>query len=186
MWAESFKLEESLRRDEIVLWKSKPLKMPFLAGMIVSIAVGLGFDMLVGYIMQILGFNFGLIPIVVIASVLFVFYIPYLRVKDWRETEYMITNQRVFFDTMLGYAVVDLSDIRDVYVRTGVLDRFFGTGKVFVCYRDFTPVTKSWGGDGEVIIHHKPPSFQSIKETDKVQRILENAAPNLSAQAVEK
>ena len=99
--------------------------------------------------------------------------------KNWIETEYAVTDQRVFFDTLIGYAIVNLTDVREVYVKTGLFDIVFGTGSVFVSYRDFQPTTKFWSPDaprGELVIHHKHPSFQSIKETSEVQRIIQEAA----------
>jgi hypothetical protein len=84
------------------------------------------------------------------------FFVPYyVYYKDWKDTEYMVTNQRVFFETLSGYAVVNLSDVRDVYVKRGLRDRFFGTGRVFVCYRDLQATTKFWKPHGTVIVYHK-------------------------------
>ena len=61
-----------------------------------------------------------------------------MRFKDWKTTKYAVRDQRVLFDTMIGYDVVKLTDIRDVQVKTRVLDRVFGTKSVYVTYRIFS------------------------------------------------
>ena len=150
--------------------------MPYLASMVPAIVVGVFADVAFGYVMFVYGFNPGFVFFAGLITGLLVFYVPYLRVKDWRETEYAITNQRVFFDTMLGYAVVNLTDVREIYVKKSILDRVFGTGSVFVRYRDFNPVTRYWKPHGEVVVRQGPPSFRSIKEIHEVRRMLEEVA----------
>jgi hypothetical protein len=88
----------------------------------------------------------------------------------------MVTNQRVFFETLSGYAVVNLEDVREVYVTRGLRDRLFGTGRLFVAYRDFQRTTKFWKPRGTVIVYHKPPSFRFIKEVYIVQKTTQEAA----------
>lgn len=81
-----------------------------------------------------------------------------------------------FFETLNGYAVVNLEDVRDVYVKTGLRDRIFGTGRLFVGYRDFQPTTKFWIPGGAAIFLHKPPSFRFIREMYEVQKLIQEAA----------
>jgi len=124
-----------------------------------------------------------------ICAVLFLLYAPYRLLKSARDTEYMVTDQRVFFETMSEYpfeelyskmggfsyrvAVVDLKDIEDVYVRRGLHDRFFGTSTLYVRFKGFQRTTRHWGSDGEVILFHKPPSFAFIKDAQVVGKIIQ-------------
>lgn len=55
------KLDENLQVDERVLWRGKPLKMPFLASMFLAIVVGISVDVAIGYLMIMYGFNFGFV-----------------------------------------------------------------------------------------------------------------------------
>jgi hypothetical protein len=126
-----------------------------------------------------------------ICSFLFLFYTPYRLRKGARNTEYMVTNQRVFFETLGEYAfeeftnmmggprtikVVNLEDVQEVYVKRGVHERIFGTSTLYVLFRGFQRTTKHWGAEGQVILFHNPPSFAFIKEAYKVQEIIQEAA----------
>jgi hypothetical protein len=149
--------------------------MPFLARLFVVVPLGLTIFFVVTYLVLIsqvwtpLIFGFMSLGILV-------FFIPLTRYKDWKTTEYVLTNQRIFFDTMIGYAVVNLTDVQNVYVKTGFLDKFFGTGKVFVSYRDFQPTSKYFGMEGDIIVNHDYPSFTSIKDTQQVKDLILDAA----------
>jgi len=110
-----------------------------------------------------------------VISALFLLFISVFQVLDWRATEYMVTDQRVFFDTWIGYAVVNLADVEEVYGRVGVLDRLFGTGKVYVTYEGYDTPTSFSGRYGEdVIVRHKAPCFRSIKNAFEVGGIIQN------------
>jgi hypothetical protein len=164
-----------LNDEERVLWSAKPLKMPFLARLFVVVPLGLTIFLVVTYLVLIsqvwtlLIFGF-------ISLGIFVFFIPLTSYKDWKTTEYVVTNQRVFFDTMIGYAVLNLTDVQNVFVKVGFLDRFFGTGKVFVSYRDFQPTTRYWKPGGEIIVNQSYPSFTSIKDVQLVKDLILDAA----------
>jgi hypothetical protein len=164
-----------LNDEERVLWSAKPLKMPFLAGLFVVVPLGLGVFFVVTYLVLI-SQVWSALFIGFICLGIFVFFIPLTAYKDWKTTEYVVTNQRVFFDTMMGYAIVNLTDVQNVFVRTGFLDRFYGTGKVFVSYRDFQPTTKYWKPGGNIIVNQGYPSFTSIKDTQQVKDLILDAA----------
>jgi hypothetical protein len=101
------------------------------------------------------------------------------QVLDWRATEYMVTDQRVFFDTWIGYAVVNLADVERIYVKIGLLDRIFRTGNVCVTYEGFDTPTRFWSGRwlyGDLVVKHGVPCFRSIKDFVEVERIIQNAS----------
>jgi hypothetical protein len=127
----------------------------------------------------------GFVFLGLICSGIFLFFIPhYVYYKDWKDTEYMVTNQRVFFETLSGYAVVNLEDVRDVYLKRGLHDRIYWTGRLFVGFRDFQSTTRFWKPGGYVIVHHKHLSFRFIKEVYEVQKIVQDAAEPATRGAV--
>ena len=99
----------------------------------------------------------------------------------------MVTNQRVFFETLSEYAfeevtlmlggprtvkVVNLEDVKGTYVKRGLHDRIFGTSTLYVRYLGFQRTT-AHGGE---VLYHKPPSFPFIKEAYEIQKIIQEAA----------
>ena len=170
-----FKSENNLETDEHVLWKGKPLKMPFLAPIIYAALIGIVVVTCVGIVTYFLAYNFVFILFALFVSIVCLG-ISYVRYRDWKETEYLVTNRRVFFDTMVGYDVVNVDRIREIYLKRNYLDRYFGTGKVIVTYEGFNPTSTFSGRGTQVTVKQKPPSFQSIKDIDEVRRIIENAA----------
>ena len=190
------KLKQQLNAEERVLWYGRPLKTPFLMGTLEFVSIGIAAILILAYVawtygptdMLVYGFvlSFG-IPL----AFLFLFYAPRRLLKGARETEYMVTNQRVFFETLSEYAfqeyasrmggpepvkVVNLGDVEDVYIKRGFHDRVFGTSTLYVLFRGFQRTTRSWGAEGEVILRHKPPSFPFIKEAALVGEIVREAA----------
>ncbi|MBN1785345.1 MAG: hypothetical protein JW815_06375 [Candidatus Bathyarchaeota archaeon] len=191
----SQKLMAQLNKDERILWYGRPLRTPFLMGVaefiiieiiVISLLIYLAWTY--GHIANIIALFFG-----IICTLLFLVYAPYRLLKAARETEYMVTEQRVFFETMSEYAfentykmmmgenigtvkVVDLKDVEDVYMRRGFHDKIFGTSTVYVHFKGFQRTTKHWGAEGEVILRHKPPSFAFINEADRIKKIIQEAA----------
>ena len=160
-----------LNEDERILWSGTPLKMPFLFGVYAVASVGV--LLFVGLIYVALAYQFW--PAFFFAAILFgilVVFIPLMKYKDWKTTQYIVTNQRVFFDTLIGYDVVKAEDIRDVYVKTGLLDRLYGTSKVFVTYRDFQSTTTYWKPRGKIIVHHGYPFFSSLKNAEEIKDLI--------------
>jgi len=163
-----------LNEDEKVLWSGTPLKMPFLFG--VYIGAPIGFSLFTGLIyvavaLQPSAFFFAAIILGLLV------YSLHLKYRDWKTTQYTVTNQRVFFDTMIGYDVVRAEDIREVYIKTGLLDRYYGTSRVFVAYRDFQKTTEYWKPHGKIIVEHDYPFFLcSIKDAREVKDLIEQVA----------
>lgn len=162
-----------LNEDETILWSGTPLKMPFLFG--VYVVVSIGVLLFVGLIYVALAYQFwaAFFFAALVFGILVVF-VPFMKYKDWKTTQYVVTNQRVVFDTMIGYDVVKVDDIRDVFVKTGLLDRLYGTSKVFVTYRDFQSTTTYWKPRGIIIIRHGYPFFSSIKNAEEVKDLVLN------------
>ena len=196
------KLEGQLNADERILWHGRPLKTPFLMGVAEFVIIGIVAIALLTYIAWVYGpgdpFNVYSFVLFIggICSFLFLFYAPYRLRKGARDTEYMVTNQRVLFETLSEYAfeeftskiggprtvkVVNLKDVEDVYVKRGFHDRIFGTSTLYVRYRGFQRRTAHPGGEGQVILFHKPPSFPFIKEAYEVQNIIQEAAERTRA-----
>jgi hypothetical protein len=166
-----------MNADEKVLWQDRPLKAPFLMGALLPISIGATLVAVAVYSTLILWFNVAAIFFGAICGGIFLFFVPYFVYnKDWKDTEYSVTNQRIFFDTLSGYAIVNLTDVLEIHVARGVCDKINGTGRLFVDYRDFQRLTEYPRRGGKIYVYHKPPSFRFIKETGKVQEIIEDAA----------
>lgn len=90
-----------LSDNERIIWSGRPLRMPFLFGLFIVIPLGLGIFFVTVYVALV----FQVWPAIFFGAIslgLFVFFMPLTRYKDWKTTEYAVTNQRVFFDTMVG------------------------------------------------------------------------------------
>ena len=188
------KIKQQLNADEHVLWYGRPLKTPFLMESLESVSVGIVSIAILTYFALIYGHEGSVYSFVLFGSIcafLFLFYAPYRLRKGARDTEYMVTNQRMFFETLSEYPfeeltsmmggpktikVVNLEDVQDVYVKRGVHDRIFGTSTLCVRFRGFQQATNHWGGEGAVFMFHNLPSFAFIKEPYKIQEIIREAA----------
>ena len=127
------------------MWWGRPLKTPFLMEILAPISIGIALTTIFAYGTWVMWPFVGYVFMGLICAGIFLFYISYyVYYKDWRDTGYMVTNQRVFFETLSGYADVNLDDVRDVYVKRGLRDRIYGTGRLFVGFRDFQYTTKFW------------------------------------------
>jgi len=91
----------------------------------------------------------------------------------YRNTEYMITNQRVIIQTGaigLDTRFVELDKIQETYVDVGFIDKAFGTGTVIVT---------TAGEYGYVDRHGRAyrlrPSLASLREPYEVQKLLQEA-----------
>ena len=102
--------------------------MPFLLAF--DVVVSIGVLLFVGLIYVALAYQFwaAFFFAALVFGILVVF-VPFMKYKDWKTTQYVVTNQRVVFDTMIGYDVVKVDDIRDVYVKTGLLINFMAQAK---------------------------------------------------------
>jgi hypothetical protein len=187
---------EQLKPSERVLWQGKPLRNPFLMGASEFVTIGIAAIALFIYCAWFYGPNDPLVYLFVfsmgsLCTFIFLFYAPYRLLRGSTDTEYMVTNQRVLFETLSEYAfgevknrtggmtivtAVDLKDVEEVYLKRGFHDRVFGTKTVYVLYSGFQRTTREMGSEGPVILFHKPPSFPFIKEADEVQTIIQEAA----------
>jgi hypothetical protein len=161
-----------LNENERLLWSGGPSKTPYLFGIFISVPLGLFLFAITAYLVwswqTLEPIFFGCICLG-----LFTFLFPFMRYRDWKNTQYAVTDQRVFFDTLVGYDIVKLTDIRDVQVKKRVLDRLFGTQSLYVSYRDFTHTIirdPSWGSHHRtIIIRQDYPSFNFIKNASQVK-----------------
>jgi len=133
------RLTKQLRADEKVLWGGKPVKIPFILPSLAAIPFGLVFMIisiswmtplaleapdpfwLFGLIFFFAGFGVG-------------FGAPIRQLVAYRNTEYLITDQRLVTQTGaigLDTRYLDLDKIQEVYVQVGFIDKMFGTGTIF-------------------------------------------------------
>jgi membrane protein YdbS with pleckstrin-like domain len=173
-------LNRHLRADEKVLWSSKPIIMPFILSNLVIIPFALIW-LVFSIFMLLSAFSIGpLASSFVIFSLLFmlvgvgIIFSPILfELLRYRNTEYMITDQRIITQTGvigLDTRFVDLSKIQEVYVTIGWMDKIYGTGSIIAVTAGFVPVgTSGLGG------HLIRPAFKAITQPYEVQKILQDA-----------
>jgi len=166
------RLDKLLRANEKVLWSGKPVKMPFILPSLMAVPFGLIF----------LGFSifwmmaasqtpgsfwlFGLIFFFVGFGV--VFGAPIRQLVAYKNTEYLITDQRIITQTGaigLDTRYLDLDKIQEVYVQVGFIDRMFGTGTIFAVTAGHVYVGRSGA--------FMRPSLAALKEPYEVQNILQ-------------
>ena len=135
-------ITEQLRLDEKVLWQGKPKLFPFIfAHNAIPFIFGL-FFMAVTFLffvspMLSTGFPLELIvfPLIFfLIGFLIAFGQPIWSYLAFRNTEYLLSNQRLITQTGavgLDTRFVDLEKIQEVNVNVGVFDRLFGTGSIY-------------------------------------------------------
>jgi hypothetical protein len=168
-----------LNDDEQILWSGTPTRAPYLFGVYISVPLGLSLFAAIAYH----AWAYQIFEPLILGAIclgLFTGVVPFMRYRDWKNTSYVLTDQRVFFDTLVGYDVVNLTDIRDVQVKTRILDKLFNTQSVYVVYRDFQPwsskaYTFSTHQRARVIIHQDYPAFFFIKDAQQVKEQLLDA-----------
>lgn len=174
-----------LKSNERVLWSGKPEKAPFIGTGLASIPIGLiflGFAIfwMWGAASQGAPGSFTLfgLPFVLVGIVI-TFGPSIWQLLRYRNTEYMITDQRVITQTGaigLDTRFVDFDKIQEVYVKIGIIDKLFGTGSVYVMTAGSTVFGSSmrsgygYGGSGSM-----RPSLGALREPYKVQKILQEA-----------
>jgi uncharacterized membrane protein YdbT with pleckstrin-like domain len=95
----------------------------------------------------------------------------------YRNTEYLITDQRVITQTGaigLDTRYLDLDKIQEVYVQVGFIDRMFGTGTIFAVTAGQVYVGRG-GPFDRSIDRFMRPSLAALKEPYEVQNILQEA-----------
>ncbi len=99
----------------------------------------------------------------------------------FRNTEYLISNQRLITQTGaigLDTRFVDLEKVQEVNVNVGVIDRLFGTGSIYAmtagqAYMGFQR-GPGWSGGGMM-----RPSLASLEKPYEVQKLLQEAIQNV-------
>ena len=174
-------LIKHLRPGERMLWSGKPIKLAFLFsglgagffGPIVMVPIVLAFFGLWAAMFAMTGgapylFVSFFILIVILAAA----GSPMWQLMRYRNTEYMITNQRLITQTGavgLDTRFVDLDKVQEVYVKVGLMDKMFGTGSVIVVTAGFVPIAPTRQG---VLVR---PSLEALREPYEVQKILQEA-----------
>lgn len=180
------KLDKHLRANEKVLWSGKPVKKAFILPALGSIPFGLfflgffifwmwgaasagalDFFTLFGLPFLLIGFGITIGPSV-------------WQLMKYRNTEYMITNQRVITQTGaigLDTRFVDFDKIQEVYVQVGLMDKLFGTGTVYALTAGFTGFVPT-GRYGYGGMQGLRPNLSALKEPYEVQKLLQEAIAN--------
>jgi uncharacterized membrane protein YdbT with pleckstrin-like domain len=178
-------IAKQLRSNEKVLWQGKPVLTPFvLAHNLFPFVFGL-FFMAFSLLFFILPMASTSAPLEVVLFPLIFFFIgfafafgmPIWSFLAFRNTEYLISDQRLITQTGaigIDTRFVDLEKIQEVYVRIGVVDRLFGTGSIFAVTAGQVYVGwqqgPGWGGS-----FIARPSLASLKEPYEVQKLLQEA-----------
>jgi len=170
------RLDKLLRADEKVLWSGKPVKVPFILPSLVAVPFGLFFMGFSIFWMWgaasvgapgpfiLFGLSFVLIGLGLTVGT------PIRQLMRYRNTEYMITDQRVIAQTGaigLDTRYLDLDKIQEVYVQVGFIDKMFGTGTILAVTAGHVYVDR--GGA------FMRPSLAALKEPYEVQNILQEA-----------
>jgi len=170
-----------------VLWSGKPVKLAFLFsgsgaglfGPIVMVPIVLAFFGLWAAMFAMTGgAPFFFVLFFVLIVILGAASAPVWQLMRYRNTEYMITNQRLITQTGavgLDTRFVDLDKVQEVYVKVGLMDKIFGTGSVIVVTAGFVPVAPTRQG---VPVR---PSLEALREPYEVQKILQEAIGETSA-----
>ena len=178
-------LDKVLRENEKVLWSSKPARIPFVVPhSLMVIAFGLFFMFVSVFILTMMmsqgaPFPFNLFPLLFFfVGFLVAFGEPIYMLMAYRNTEYMITDQRVIIQTGaigLDTRFVDLDKIQEVRVDVGVIDKIFGTGSVRIPTAGYAGYVyagrRGYGGPRDFLGN----SLAALKKPYEVQNILQEA-----------
>ncbi|MEM3700746.1 MAG: PH domain-containing protein [Candidatus Bathyarchaeia archaeon] len=174
-------LSRHLQPDEKVLWSGKPVFIPFIfSGLIVVPVIGIVwlifamFFVLSAISMRAPMFPFILFSLFVILMGLGIILGPvFVEFLRYRNTEYMITNQRIIAQTGaigIDTRFVELNRIQEVYVTVSWLDKIYGTGSIVAVTAGYVPVG--------VPSPYNPlvrPALKAISNPYEVQRLLQEA-----------
>lgn len=171
------RLIRHLREGERVLWTGKPVVTPFIFKGLLVMPLGLLFLGLA--ILSIWGSaSLGGRGFLSLFDLFYVFiglgivFGPLTaQVMRYRNTEYMITDQRIVTQTGaigLDTRFVELDRIQEVYVNVGFVDKIFGTGSVAAVTAGFVFVgTPRLGG--------ARPSLTALRDPYRVHQLLQEA-----------
>jgi len=185
MKEEFHRIVKQLHSSEEILWKGKPVLVPFVFSGYQIIPFLIGVLFVVVSVTQLIipitlfGATTEFIVFTLIFSSIgfaFAFGTPIIFFFSYRNTEYVLTNQRLITQTGalgLDTRFVDFKKIQEVSVQVGFVDSLFKTGNVFAETASVVPVGYvQMGGQYSYIIK---PSLKAIKEPYKVQLLLQTA-----------
>jgi len=165
-------LSKHLEKNERVIWSGKPAKAPFLVGGLVVSAFGLIWLSFSVFAMSMAvssgdpGFVTLFLSLFVLIGFGLTFGPPITQVLRYRNTKYVITDQRLITQTGaigLDTRFIDLNKIQEVHVNVSFIDKIFGTGTLIV-------VTA-----GLVFKGLTCPAIIALKEPYAVQKLLQEA-----------
>lgn len=143
----NLKIEDLLDKDEKIIWTDKPVKKAFILnkilGLIPIALIWLAFD--AAFIAMFVSFWTDL-PIVVkvIIPVFFVLHLAPVWIcvanivfstKQWKYTQYAITNRRIIIKSGLfaaGFNSVYYHEIKSISVHVGLIDKWCGVGDIII------------------------------------------------------
>jgi membrane protein YdbS with pleckstrin-like domain len=173
-----------LRADEKVVWRGKPVIVPF----IVSVNAGIFLLYVFLFILLTVSHYFSGAPLFFVAFAFLIILAgtvgtlgqPIRQLVRYRNTEYVVTDQRIIIQSGaigLDTRFIDLEKVQEVYVRVGFIDKRFGTGSVFVSTAGQVDTGKygpwgwsyGWGGP------QARPDLGSLRNPYVVQKLLQEA-----------
>lgn len=178
-------LARHLRAEEKVLWIGKPVMkayfLPALGGIPIAMFF-LAFVIAMLFFGEPSGFEW-LLPLFVIGGVIvlvFVFVLPIWQLLRFRNTEYVITDQRVIIQSgAIGKDTrfADLDKIQEAHVKVGLVDTWFGTGSIMILTAGQVAMG-TIGGDTISWTSPLPkitPNISYIREPYEVMKLLQEA-----------
>ncbi len=141
----NLKIKDLLEKDEKVIWQAAPVKKAFIWNQIVVLI-----PMLLVWLLMLVGMILVMVltsaptPVLIILPIFMVFFsIPFVifivravfSVKQWKLTEYAITDKRVIIRSGLfaaGFVSVYYHEIKAVTVHVGLIDKWCGVGDVII------------------------------------------------------
>jgi membrane protein YdbS with pleckstrin-like domain len=184
------RISKQLHSDERILWNGKPILTPFIFSgtHLVIFLAGIGFSVIaisqfvLPMIMLGTPIGFLIIPLLFpTLGIAFAFGTPLRSFFAHRNTEYIITDQRLITQTGafgVDTRFIEFKKIQEVTVQIGFVDKLFGTGSIFVDTASVGSTRYSGYHGGYPYIRR--PNVSSIREPYKIQKILQNAIKNNS------
>lgn len=160
--------KDILDPNEQVLWTGKPKKKsfmlpafggtPFTLTFLLAFIFLLYFEVPGSTIFELFGLVFALS--LLLGFIVFLIVVaPIGQYKELTHTEYMITNQRLIIKKGIREHeswFVNLEEIMDVIVKIGLVDKLFGTGKIY-------PITPEYP--------YEPKIYVYSKDMDRLKRV---------------
>jgi len=168
-----------LRSGEKVIWRGKPVLAPFVVPSFVSIPFGLVPMFFALQWMSVTSqapWPFTLAGFIPLLFAVFSFGQPLLRLIAYKNTEYLITDQRIIIRSGtigLDTRSIELDRVREVIVNVGAVDGLFRTGTLRIVttgYNHGYSHRYAYGG----YEYSGLPGPASLKEPYEVQQLLQN------------